>query len=180
MDVKKISSAVVSLVVIVAAIVFFVRYSDRFTPERAVLKRPMPTLLSVSAPKVREAAVRVAPVAAKISIDPNAVIETGPIKNAAALPRGAVSLNITKEGFTPRTFTVSADTPVVLSLTSGDGSSHSLFFENGSLSAVAVGVAAGETRAIAFNAPSVPGTYAFYCDLQGHAERGETGIMTVK
>ena len=81
-------------------------------------------------------------------------------------------------GFSPNSFTVSAGAPVTISITSGDQYSHVFAFEDASLSAVAVGVGPGETRAITFNAPKTAGAYKFYSNIPGQS--GEAGVMTVK
>lgn len=107
---------------------------------------------------------------------PEAPQQSNPIGEA---PAGSVELKVSASGFTPGTFEVRAGQPVTISLTSTDDQTHVFKFDDASLSAVAVGVGPGETRAITFNAPS-KGSYGFHCDVPGHAARGETGTMTVR
>lgn len=95
------------------------------------------------------------------------------------IPQNAKTLTLTSEGFAPSEFAVRAGEAVILSVTSGDDWTHVFKFESPSLSAVAVGLGPRETRSIAFNAPAV-GEYKFFCDVPGHAGRGEAGKMVVK
>lgn len=96
-----------------------------------------------------------------------------------ALPSAAIKLDVSAAGYSPNQFTVKAGAPVTLSITSSDTQTHIFMFDDSSLSAVAVGVAPKETRAITFNAPTKKGDYTFKCDVPGHAGRGETGKMIV-
>jgi plastocyanin len=45
-----------------------------------------------------------------------------------------------------------------------------------------MGLYAGQTRAVTFNAPEKTGEYVFYCNVGGtiHKNRGEVGKMIVK
>lgn len=95
-----------------------------------------------------------------------------------ALPAAAIKLNVSSSGYSPNQFTVKAGSPVTLSVTATDNQTHVFAFNDASLSAVAIGVAPGETRAITFSAPA-KGEYSFMCNVPGHAERGETGKMIV-
>jgi uncharacterized cupredoxin-like copper-binding protein len=108
---------------------------------------------------------------------PEAPQQSNPV-SPEALPSAAVKLNVSASGYSPNQFTVKAGAPVTLSVTS-DTQTHIFMFDDPSLSAVAVGVAPGETRAITFNAPTKKGEYTFKCDVPGHAGRGETGKMVV-
>lgn len=105
--------------------------------------------------------------------------ESAPVASPSAVPSGAIKLTVTAaNGFSPNTFTVSAGAPVSISVTSGDTLSHTFVFQDPSLSAVAVGVAPGETRVITFNAPTKTGSYTFGSNIPGQS--GETGTMVVK
>jgi uncharacterized cupredoxin-like copper-binding protein len=109
---------------------------------------------------------------------PTAPQESNAVASPSALPSATVKLTVSvASGFTPNAFTVSAGSPVTISITSGDTYSHVFAFQDASLSAVAVGVGPGETRAITFNAPAA-GTYKFYSNIPGQS--GEAGVMTVK
>jgi len=108
---------------------------------------------------------------------PSAPQESRPVASPSSLPSSAIKLTVTSaNGYAPNSFTVSAGQPVTISVTSGDQNTHVFAFEDASLSAVAVGVGPGETRAITFNAPAA-GTYKFYSNVPGQS--GETGVMTV-
>lgn len=97
------------------------------------------------------------------------------------IPKKAVKLVVTAQGFSPDRFEVKKGEEVTLSVTSGDQWTHVFKFKDPSLAAtVAVGVAPGETRAITFFAPSEKGEYEFFCDVPGHEGRGEKGVMIVK
>ena len=109
---------------------------------------------------------------------PEAPQQTPPV-NPEALPAGSIKLEASAEGFNPAQFEVKAGQVVTLSLTSVDNITHVLLFDDPQLSAVAIGVGPGETRAITFNAPAA-GEYGFHCDVPGHAARGEVGKMIVK
>jgi plastocyanin len=110
---------------------------------------------------------------------PTAPQESNPVASVAAIPSSAIKLTVSvASGFSPNSFTVSAGAPVTISVTSGDQYSHVFAFEDASLSAVAVGVGPGETRAITFNAPKTAGAYKFYSNIPGQS--GEAGVMTVK
>ena len=92
----------------------------------------------------------------------------------------AIKITITSGGFTPNSFEVNSGAPVALEITSGDTFTHVFAFKDPSLSAVAVGLAPGETRAMVFNAPTSKGEYTYYCNVPGHEGRGEIGKMIVK
>jgi len=113
-------------------------------------------------------------------IDDNAPKPTLPIEKSQVAAE-AIKLNISKaNGFTPKRFTVSAGEPTTVALTAADASTHMLKFDDPSLNAVALLVGPGETKAITFNAPTTPGEYTFRCDVPGHAEAGEVGVMVVE
>ncbi len=104
--------------------------------------------------------------------------QSNPIK-AEDLSGRAVKLEVSANGFSPSAFTVKEGQPVTLALTATDNQTHIFYFKDQSLSAIAIGVGPGETRAITFNAPK-RGTYEFYDGVPGHEARGEKGSMTVE
>ena len=110
---------------------------------------------------------------------PDAPQQSNPITKAE-IPSSAVKLEVSAAGFSPAQFTVDAGSAVTLSLTSTDDQTHVFLFDDPSLSAVAIGVGPGETRAISFNAPTKRGEYKFHDDVPGHAARGEVGVMIVE
>jgi len=105
--------------------------------------------------------------------------QSGPV-DVKSLPNDTVVVNVSASGFSPNSFKTKSGKAVVLSLTSKDTYTHSFHFADQNLKAVAIGVGPGETRAITFNAPTQKGQYQFFCDLPGHKERGETGMMIVE
>jgi plastocyanin len=100
------------------------------------------------------------------------------------LPENVIDLEVSLGEFRPNTFTVSPGEPITISLTSTDSFGHTLVFRDPLLKAVGIGVGGGETRAITFKAPEIPGQYDFYCnsggDKVGHVVRGEMGKMIVE
>ncbi len=109
---------------------------------------------------------------------PDAPQQSNPI-GAGSVSAGTIKMTVSAKGFSPNQFVVRAGDVVTIALTSGDTQTHVFKFDDASLSAVAIGVGPGETRAITFNAPS-PGKYGFHCDVPNHSSRGETGTMTVQ
>lgn len=105
--------------------------------------------------------------------------QTSPISEES-VPSSAIKIKISSTGFEPNEFTVRSGEVVTVSITSVGTETHIFKFTDPSMSGVAVGVGPGETRAITFNAPENKGTYEFFCDVPGHAARGETGVMTVR
>lgn len=109
---------------------------------------------------------------------PDAPQQTGPI-DEEALPEETVRVNISAAGFSPEELRVAANTAVTMSVSSTDDQTHIFKFKDDALSAVAVGIAPMETRAITFQTPG-PGEYEFYCDVPGHESRGELGTLIVE
>lgn len=110
---------------------------------------------------------------------PQAPQQTAPITKAQ-LPASALKLDVSSAGYSPKEITAKAGAAITLSVTSVDQFTHVFMFDDASLSAVAIGVGPGETRAITFNAPAKAGNYTFRCDVPGHASRGEVGTLIVK
>jgi len=110
---------------------------------------------------------------------PEAPQQSNPI-TPESLPETAIKLEATSFQFTPSSFDVKKNAPVTLSVTGMDSRTHIFKFDDASLSAVAIGIGPGETRAITFNAPATAGEYKFHCDVPGHASQGMTGSMIVK
>jgi plastocyanin len=114
-----------------------------------------------------------------VPMSPEAPRQTPPVAKEE-LPASTIKLDVSAGGWEPAQFTVKAGAAITLAISSVDDFTHVFMFEDPSLSAVAVGVSPGETRAITFNAPSTPGEYPFLCDVPGHAARGEVGMMIVE
>ena len=112
-------------------------------------------------------------------MDDGAPKQTG-LLDKAAIPAGVIKINIGNNKFTPNEFTVKANQPVSFSLSATDSYTHVIVFDSSDLSAVAMLVGMGQTKAITFNAPATPGVYTFRCDSPDHASKGETGRMIVK
>lgn len=113
-------------------------------------------------------------------MSPGAPRQTEPISEED-LSTGSIRLSVSiAAGWTPNEFVVKAGMPVTLAISSIDESTYLFKFVDDSLSAVAIGVSPGETRAITFNAPDSPGEYQFISDIPGHVNRGLTGMMIVQ
>ncbi len=100
------------------------------------------------------------------------------------LPESVIDVEASLGQFNPNSFTVEAGSAITLSLTSIDAYGHSLVFRDPLLQAIGISVKDGETRAMTFNVPEIPGEYEFYCnvggDKVGHVVRGEIGKMIVR
>jgi len=95
------------------------------------------------------------------------------------LPSGTFQLEVSANGFFPNEITVESGQPVTISLTSIDGGAHVIAFSDPKLKGINFGVIGGETRAMTFNAPET-GSYQFFCQVPGHKDRGEEGVMIVR
>jgi plastocyanin len=101
------------------------------------------------------------------------------IKKSQVAP-SAVKIDVSvAAGYVPNTFTVKPGAPVTVALTSVDQYAHLFSFKDSSLSAIGLGVYAGETKAVTFNAPTTPGTYTFFSNMPSQAA-SEVGTMIVK
>jgi uncharacterized cupredoxin-like copper-binding protein len=96
------------------------------------------------------------------------------------IPKEAIRISVSAQGFSPSSFEVKKGEKVVLALTSQDKGDHVFKLKDETLVEVVVGVGLGETKAITFYAPKEAGEYEFYCDVPGHERRGEKGKMIVK
>jgi len=105
--------------------------------------------------------------------------QSAPIE-ASQAPSQSVKIAMGNSTIEPKSFNVTAGRATTLVITSSDTQTHVFKFRDPSLQAVAVGIGPGESRLITFNAPTKAGDYEIYCDVPGHAARGETAIMTVK
>lgn len=106
--------------------------------------------------------------------------QSSPIEDQSQIPEEAIKIAITEQGISPASFEAKKGGKVILSVSSGDQWTHIFKFKSETLTDVAVGVGPKETRGISFFAPKEAGEYEYYCDVPGHIERGEKGIMTVK
>ena len=111
--------------------------------------------------------------------DPDNPISSPPLEENE-IPKEAIRIGVSREGFSPSSFEVEKGEKVVLAVTSEDEQTHIFKFRDPLLTEVAVGVSPGRTRAIIFYAPSEPGEYDFFCRIPGHEIRGEKGKMVVK
>lgn len=96
------------------------------------------------------------------------------------LSEEVVKVEVGGNKFSPASFTVKAGAPVSLAFSSVDKKVHVITFGDPSLAALAFGVGSGQIKAMSFNAPSVPGSYEFHCDVPGHKAAGEIGTMIVE
>lgn len=114
-------------------------------------------------------------------MSPEAPQESLPISDKSAVPSSSIDIKIAATGITPKEFTVKAGAVTHLLVSSGDQYTHLFKFEDQSLQAIAIGIGPGDpTRLMTFNAPTKKGTYSYFCDVPGHAGRGETGKMMVE
>jgi len=104
--------------------------------------------------------------------------ETGPVQKDQ-VAASAIKIDASAAGWKPAEFTVKANQPITLSISGTDQWAHVFAFRDAALSSVAVGIGGIETRAITFKAPA-KGTYEFYCNVPGHAARGEVCKMIVQ
>jgi len=95
------------------------------------------------------------------------------------IPRGALKLSVSDQGFVPQEISATAGKATIISLTDADNDVHILRFKDESMQGIRIIVSSGETRAIVFNAPE-KGDYVFYCEMEDHEGRGETGMLHVK
>lgn len=102
--------------------------------------------------------------------------------DSSATPDGAnggsdaVTIVSTEFAFDPDTFTIAADTDVVVTLDNSGGIvEHDLTIDE-----LDVEIYAGPTEIVdgTINAPA--GTYTFYCSIPGHREAGMHGVLTVQ
>lgn len=96
------------------------------------------------------------------------------------VPKDAVKLEVTAQGFSPNKFTVKAGEKVALAAKSADQWVHTFVFDDPTLADVSLGLASQETRGITFFAPKKKGEYKFFCNVPGHRDRGEEGVMIVQ
>jgi len=110
--------------------------------------------------------------------DPSAPVQSDPV-DPALLPASTYRVVMSANSAVPKQIKVKAKQAVALAI-SAEGTMIIFKFDDPSLSAVAMGLAPGETRVITFNAPDKPGNYVFYSDLSGHRASGAEGLMTVE
>lgn len=112
----------------------------------------------------------------------NAPTESFPITATTTLPKSTIKLAVTSSSFTPKEFTVNRGQAVSLAITNANETTYSevFRFDDPSLSAVAIGLAKGETKTISFNAPDKAGSYVFYSSMFDHRAQGAVGTMIVK
>ncbi|MFZ2310498.1 MAG: cupredoxin domain-containing protein [Patescibacteria group bacterium] len=99
--------------------------------------------------------------------------------NPEDLPKETLNLKISDNKITPNSFTVKTGSLISLAVTSSDNQVHVFGFYDGAMSAIAMGINGGQTKAVNFNAPT-PGQYSFGCGVPGHKNNGESGTMIVK
>ena len=111
--------------------------------------------------------------------DPEKPMMSWPLKESE-IPKKAIRIETTIDGFVPCSFQVKAGEEVILAVSNTDDWTHSLRFKNEILQEVAIALNPKELRVITFYAPKEKGEYEFYCDMPGHYYAGEIGKMIVK
>ena len=106
--------------------------------------------------------------------DPSNPQVTNPLQE---IPPGVIPIEVSPGKFNPKEFYVKSEEVVSIALTSLKGS-HCLIFENSVLEKVRICVSGNQTRGTSFLSPE-PGAYKFYCDVPGHKEGGEKGVMYI-
>jgi len=101
------------------------------------------------------------------------------VVNPEDLSASTIKINVTWQNITPAEFKVKPGQAVSLAVTAGERS-HTVIFEDPSLSAVVVSLAPKQTKTISFNAPANPGEYLFFSDIQLYREAGSVGKMIVE
>jgi plastocyanin len=100
--------------------------------------------------------------------------------NKEEISKDVAGISVGNNKFSPASFSTKVGAPTTFTLTGVDSYSHVIAFDDQSLSAIAILVGPGQTKAITFNAPTTAGEYTFRCASPGHAEAGEVGKMIVK
>ncbi len=111
---------------------------------------------------------------------PGAPQQTAPVSPNSRL-FNSIYITAALGNFAPDTLYVRKNQVIPMYMTSVDNLTHVLLFSDPELSAIAIGVGPGETRAITWKAYNlVPGqTYPFHCDVPGHLSQGERGALVV-
>ncbi len=119
--------------------------------------------------------------------DPHNPFQSPPVDNISEMAEefdvsveGIIQVGIKDREFHPESFEVNSGEKIVLAVSSLDEWVHVFKFKDESLHDVALGLSSGQTRMITFFAPETPGTYEFFCDVPGHENLGEKGVMIVK
>ncbi|MFA5050723.1 MAG: cupredoxin domain-containing protein [Patescibacteria group bacterium] len=171
MNKKTILTIVIIVVIVVVGIILL-----KNMPKQNIIKTIVPgeTVLPEGITST-PAETPVAPVEGSKQVVPN---QSGSLTKEE-VPTELIKLTVSASGFTPNEFSVKAGQVVTLAVTAGDEKTHIFKFDDASLSAIAIGIAEYETRAITFKVPA-KGDYSFSCDVPGHSQRGEKGVMHVK
>lgn len=103
------------------------------------------------------------------------------VPDLSLLPASVIRLDLSATGFSPNEFRVKAKQPITIAVSSIDLGidNHSFRFSDEELSAIVLALRPGETRVLTFNAPAI-GEYSFHCNVSGHEDRGEIGLMIVE
>jgi len=95
------------------------------------------------------------------------------------IPSGVEKIVINENGFSPNTFRVKEGTQIVLVVENQGKLFHSFSFRDGLFAPVNMGLDSLESRGIQFYAVR-KGEFIFRCDLPGHEDAGEVGMMIVE
>lgn len=148
---------------------------EKTTPEGELTQEPLPTEPGEETLLPEQPEVSAPPK----WLNPEKPTQSPPVEEKE-IPAGAIRIGVSAKGFSPSSFTVKKGEKVTLAVTSEDEWVHVFKFKDPSLKKIALGLAPHQTRIITFYAPQKAGEYEFYCDVPGHQQRGEKGVMIVK
>lgn len=169
------------LVVVVIALVVFIIFdkNNNFNKEEIATLVPVATTTEEVIGNAAIASGSIENFIGDITALPDSAEAPKPeiITEESQIPLGAIKLEISDKGFTPKSFKVLAGKPVTLALTATGVNTHVFIFPNDSLMGLTVLIRGGETKTINFVSPKA-GTYLFRDDIPTYREN--TGEMIVK
>lgn len=97
--------------------------------------------------------------------------------NQSATPTKEIEIVANEYSFTPNLLTVQKGDKISISLRNAGAITHSLFIEGYNVGISAV--APGKSATLSFTADK-SGTFAFYCNIDGHRDLGMQGTLEIK
>jgi len=205
MEKKQKTWLIVAVIAVILVIVIILSFNKKKEPtgiEEGLPEVKVEDLPAAPEVEVKEVEpVAIAPGASEVTSEGEVLAPSGEIAKNETVPGGveapkpsesltqekieelkeeSIVLNISSEkGFEPKQFKVKPGQVVNLVVIAANDEPHGLRFTEPSLTAVAVDLNAGESRAITFKAPEAIGEYNFHCTAPGHKRHGEIGSMFV-